>query len=76
MAHISVNPGIRFGKPCVAGTHIAVQDVLELVAAGIPFAAMISDYYPALTIAAIDAYVQYAAASDSPAAAVRGRAHD
>ena len=46
MAHISVNPGIRFGKPCVAGTHIAVQDVLELVAAGIPFAAMISDYYP------------------------------
>ncbi len=74
MAHISVNPGIRFGKPCVAGTLIAVQDVLELVDAGIPLVAMISDYYPALTIADIQACVQYAGASDSPASAFRGRA--
>ena len=28
---ISVNPQIHFGKPCVAGTRIPVQNVLELV---------------------------------------------
>ena len=73
MPRISVDPTIHFGKPCVAGTRIAVQDVLDLVDAGIPFAAMISDYYPALTIADIQACVQYAQASASSAAAFRGR---
>ena len=61
MQRVSVVPTIRFGKPCVGGTRIAVQEVLELVDAEIPFAAMISDYYPALTIAYIQACVQYAA---------------
>jgi len=28
---IAVNPGIHFGKPCVAGTRIPVRNVLELV---------------------------------------------
>ena len=25
---ISPQPGIRFGKPCITGTRIAVQDIL------------------------------------------------
>jgi len=33
---IEVNPAIHFGKPCVAGTRITVQGVLELVRDGIP----------------------------------------
>lgn len=28
---ISVNPQIHFGKPCVAGTRVLVQNVLELI---------------------------------------------
>ena len=28
---IAVNPQVHFGKPCVAGTRIPVQQVLELV---------------------------------------------
>ena len=31
---IAVNPKIHFGKPCVAGTRIPVQSVLELVREG------------------------------------------
>jgi len=35
---IAVNPQIYFGKPCVAGTQIPVQAVLELVREGLNFA--------------------------------------
>ena len=45
---IAVNPEIHFGKPCVAGTRIAVQNVLELVREGLSFAEIIRDYYPDL----------------------------
>ncbi|MBI5873708.1 MAG: DUF433 domain-containing protein [Candidatus Omnitrophica bacterium] len=31
---IVCDPGIRFGKPCINGTRIAVSDILNLVAAG------------------------------------------
>src|SRR5438477_12454687 len=37
-----------FGKPCVAGTRLIVQNVLELVREGNPFDAIIGDYYPDL----------------------------
>jgi uncharacterized protein (DUF433 family) len=57
---ISVNPHIHFGKPCVAGTRISVQNVLELVREGIGFADMIRDYYPDLQAEDIRACVQYA----------------
>lgn len=57
---IQVDPRIRFGKPCVAGTRIAVQDVLELVREDIPFEDVIRDYYPSLTPDDIKACVQYA----------------
>jgi len=59
---ISVNPHIHFGKPCVAGTRIPVQDVLELVKEGIPFDKIVQDYYPDLQIDDIRACVEYATA--------------
>jgi uncharacterized protein (DUF433 family) len=31
---ISIDPSIRFGKPCVRGTRITVGDVLGYLAAG------------------------------------------
>ncbi|NOZ57559.1 MAG: DUF433 domain-containing protein [Calditrichaeota bacterium] len=49
MTRIRVDPKIHFGKPCVAGTRIPVQDVLELVRDGLTFDEIIRDYYPELT---------------------------
>ena len=57
---IQVNPNIHFGKPCVVGTRIPVQDVLELVREGLSFETIIHDYYPDLQIEDIRACVQYA----------------
>ncbi len=57
---IAVNPNIHFGKPCVAGTRIPVQSVLELVSEGLSFAEIIRDYYPDLQIEDIRACVEYA----------------
>lgn len=62
MPRISVDPTIHFGKPCVAGTRITVQNVLELIDADIPFATIIADYYPELTVADIHACMRYAIA--------------
>lgn len=57
---ITVNPNIHFGKPCVAGTRIPVQSVLELVAEGLSFAEIIENYYPDLQVEDIRACVRYA----------------
>ena len=57
---IAANPQIHFGKPCVAGTRIPVQSVLELVREGFTFAEIIRDYYPDLEAEDIRACVQYA----------------
>ncbi|HIK46785.1 MAG TPA: DUF433 domain-containing protein [Leptolyngbyaceae cyanobacterium M65_K2018_010] len=45
-ARITVDPQIHFGKPCVAGTRITVQNVLELLTEGLSFQEIIEDYYP------------------------------
>ncbi len=60
MDRITVNPNIHFGKPCVAGTRIPVQNVLELVRDGVGFDQIIQDYYPELKTEDIRACIQYA----------------
>jgi len=62
LERIAVNPEIHFGKPCIKGTRIPVQDVLELVAEGLSFEQIIKDYYPDVTIEDIRACLRYAAA--------------
>ena len=57
---IAVDPKIHFGKSCVSGTRIPVQDVLELVQEGLSFADIIRDYYPDLATDDIRACIQYA----------------
>jgi uncharacterized protein (DUF433 family) len=59
-ALISVNPGIHFGQPCVAGTRITVANVLELIEAGVPMQEIVGEYYPDLTEEQVKACVQYA----------------
>lgn len=46
---IATHTNILFGKPCVAGTCITVQNVLELVREGISAEVIRKDYYPDLT---------------------------
>ena len=62
MDRIAVNPQIHFGKPCIAGTRITVQSILELINEGLSFENIIQDYYPDLEIEDIKACIQYAIA--------------
>jgi uncharacterized protein (DUF433 family) len=57
---IAVNPAVHFGKPCVAGTRIPVQSVLELIREGLSFADIIRDYYPDLKPEDVRACIQHA----------------
>ncbi len=36
-SYISIQPGIRFGKPCIKGTRIAVTDILQWLASGMSY---------------------------------------
>jgi uncharacterized protein (DUF433 family) len=57
---ISVNPNIHFGKPCITGTRIPVQNILELVREKVSFEEITSDYYPDIKAEDIQACIQYA----------------
>jgi uncharacterized protein (DUF433 family) len=57
---IIADPRVHFGKPCVAGTRIPVQNVLELVREGADAATIARDYYPDLSADDVRACVQYA----------------
>ncbi len=59
---IVVDSKIHFGKPCVVGTRIPVQNVLELLDESLSFHQIIQDYYPDLTVEDIRACIQYAIA--------------
>ena len=62
MNRIAIDSQIHFGKPCVAGTRITVQGVLELIEAGISFPEIVRNYYPDLATEDIHACLQYAIA--------------
>jgi uncharacterized protein (DUF433 family) len=62
MDRITVDPRLHFGKPCIAGTRIKVQDVLELVDEGLQFDEILRDYYPDLVEEDIHACLRYAIA--------------
>jgi len=44
MQFISMNPEIRFGKPCIKGTRIAIGDILGWLAAGESHENIIADF--------------------------------
>ncbi len=41
---ISIDPNVRFGKPCVNGSRISVYDVLGWLASGMSVDQILSDY--------------------------------
>jgi len=57
---IVIDSRVHFGKPCVAGTRILVEDVLELVQEGISFDEIANRYYPDLEAEDIKACARYA----------------
>lgn len=57
---ITINPNIRFGKPCISGTRITVYDILGWYASGMS-ASEILDDYPELTDEELKAALAYAA---------------
>jgi uncharacterized protein (DUF433 family) len=57
---ITCTPGVRSGKPCLAGTRITVADVLEHHASGMSQDAILADF-PDLQPVHIQAVLRYAA---------------
>lgn len=57
---IVIDPRKRFGRPCVKGTRIAVDDVLTWLASGMSHSAIVKDF-PELTKQDILACLAYAA---------------
>ena len=57
---ITANSEVHFGKPCMVGTRITVDNVLELIQEGVSFDEIIQYYYPGLEIDDIKACIQYA----------------
>jgi uncharacterized protein (DUF433 family) len=57
---ITIDPNVRFGKPCVRGTRLSVGDVLGYLAGGMSEADLLSDF-PQLAQDDIRACLNYAA---------------
>lgn len=62
--YIVLHPEIRFGKPCIIGTRIAVEDVLGMLANGMTTAEILADF-PELEAAHIQAVLAFAAHRES-----------
>jgi uncharacterized protein (DUF433 family) len=57
---ITIDPEIRFGRPCIKGTRISVYDVLGWLANGMTIPEIIDDF-PQLTDEQIKACLAFAA---------------
>jgi uncharacterized protein (DUF433 family) len=58
--YITIDPAIRFGRPCLKGTRISVYDVLNWLSNGMSFEEIQTDF-PELTETHIRACLAYAA---------------
>ncbi len=58
--HITIDPAVRGGKPCIKGTRITVYDLLEYFAGGMSEEQILDDF-PALALEDIRAALAFAA---------------
>jgi len=58
--NISIDPNIRFGKPCITGTRISVFDILGWLASGMTIEEILVDF-PQLSPEQILACLAYSA---------------
>jgi uncharacterized protein (DUF433 family) len=63
-SYISINPQIRFGKPCIKNTRITVSDILQWLASGMSHSEILEDY-PLLKEEHIRAALMFAANRES-----------
>lgn len=63
MDHITIDPAVRSGKPCIRGTRITVYDVLEYLAGGMTGDDILREFAE-LTSEDIQAVLQFAAARE------------
>lgn len=64
LTRISINQAIRFGKPCIKGTRIAVADILQWLASGMSIPEILEDF-PSLKEEHIRAALAFAAHRES-----------
>jgi len=62
--YLSIDANIRFGKPCIKGTRIAVEDILQWMASGMSNAEILNDY-PSLKDEHIRSALAFAANRES-----------
>lgn len=60
LERITIDPAVRFGKPCVRGTRLTVGDVLGYLAGGMTEAEVLADF-PQITHEDILACLAFAA---------------
>jgi uncharacterized protein (DUF433 family) len=58
--HITIDPRIRSGKPCIRGTRTAVADIFDYLGGGMTVAEILDDF-PDLTAEDIQACFAFAA---------------
>lgn len=58
--YINIDPAVRSGKPCIAGTRITVSDVLEYLAGGMTEQQLLTDF-PELQRPHVQAVLAFAA---------------
>ena len=64
LSHITIDPEIRFGKPCIKGTRISVNDILIWLASGMTNEQILEDF-PVLKDEDIKAALAFAANRES-----------
>jgi uncharacterized protein (DUF433 family) len=57
---VTIDPQVRFGRPCIRGMRITVYDILSWLASGMTTKEIIEDY-PELTDEDVKAALAYAA---------------
>jgi uncharacterized protein (DUF433 family) len=63
-SYITIDRDIRFGKPCIKGTRIAVGDILQWLSGGMSTQEVLEDY-PELQEVHIRAALAFAAERDA-----------
>jgi len=71
LSRITVDPDVRFGKPCVRGHRITVQEILEWLSSGATQQQILDDY-PQLEIEDFHPVYAYAASLASASKARQG----
>ena len=63
-SYISIDPDIRFGKPCIENTRIAISDILQWLASGMSHTEILEEH-PSLTEDHIRSALMFAANRES-----------